>query len=457
VQVIANNLHFLRIVQKLSIININNSIYDGCHKSGYIKIGNSSIINYILIYNNIILMKNLRLFGFLMMLASSALFVNCTSDPIAGADGIAGTDGLDGLDGIDGLDSTEDCRACHSSDHLEPIKAAYASTVHATGSSWARGTSGSCAQCHSNEGFIDFQEMGFVSAAGQTPNPITCNGCHNPIAGHRSFDFDTDGNDYALRTFAPVSLIVDESVVLDATNDSDPMGASNACISCHQPRHEGPTGLEAEYTIDSGHWGPHHGPQATLVEGIEGYEFSNIGISAAGTSGHSEGSSCVACHMSEGGHTWEPSTPTSVTCTKCHDAKTEVAGFEPDMLTLAGQLATVEGWEYKYSVLRDDSLDPVLDADNKLQFLDANGDITKESSMYVIELDDNGDKITEVVIGAVHSDSPNPGFYGMGATFTSDQAGAAFNYIYLTEDKSKGVHNPDYAKALIAQSIDALQ
>lgn len=45
-------------------------------------------------------MKNLRLFGFLMMLASSSLFVNCTSDTVAGPEGPAGIDGKDGKDGI---------------------------------------------------------------------------------------------------------------------------------------------------------------------------------------------------------------------------------------------------------------------------------------------------------------------------------------------------------------------
>lgn len=48
-------------------------------------------------------MKNLRLFSFLMILASSLMFVNCTSDPEPGIPGVAGADGKDGKDGVDGV------------------------------------------------------------------------------------------------------------------------------------------------------------------------------------------------------------------------------------------------------------------------------------------------------------------------------------------------------------------
>ena len=37
------------------------------------------------------------------------------------------------------------------------------------------------------------------------------------------------------------------------------------------------------------------------------------------------------------------------------------------------------------------------------------------------------------------------------------EAQAAWNFALLREDRSKGIHNPNYAKALIANSIEALQ
>ena len=34
---------------------------------------------------------------------------------------------------------------------------------------------------------------------------------------------------------------------------------------------------------------------------------------------------------------------------------------------------------------------------------------------------------------------------------------AAWNFLFIYEDMSKGVHNPAYAKALISNSIEALE
>ena len=42
-------------------------------------------------------------------------------------------------------------------------------------------------------------------------------------------------------------------------------------------------------------------------------------------------------------------------------------------------------------------------------------------------------------------------------TYPSDQAGAIFNYKWIEEDRSHGVHNPKYVKALLKNSIEALQ
>ncbi|MBT8315078.1 MAG: hypothetical protein KJP26_11515, partial [Maribacter sp.] len=61
-----------------------------------------------------------------MILASSLLFVQCTSDPLEGPPGRDGIDGIDGVDGIDGIDAaTASCVSCHSSSFREPIIAAY--------------------------------------------------------------------------------------------------------------------------------------------------------------------------------------------------------------------------------------------------------------------------------------------------------------------------------------------
>jgi len=330
-----------------------------------------------------------------MILASSSLLVNCTSDPIQGPPG---------EDGIDGVDATTDCRACHSLEHREPIELAYSISGHATGTSWARGTSANCAQCHNNEGFADFQNTGAVQVGGYAvSNPITCTGCHDRIGGHRSFNFDTDGNDYALRTLAPVQLIIDDAITIDSKNDADVLGYSNTCVNCHQPRDSAPTdddAIEGMFTIPV-RFGPHHGPQSTMLEGLGGAEIvGDVDYPTVGAAQHKEGSSCVTCHMDEttdgtnGGHTWVPS---KNVCTDCHDS-------DP---------GSVEGYEASKAAL--------------LVLLQANG-----------VFDEEGELIEETEVTILN-------------------AKAAWNYIYLLEDSSEGIHNPDYAKALLANSIEALQ
>jgi hypothetical protein len=356
-----------------------------------------------------------------MLLASSSLFINCTSDPIQGPAGVAGSDGTDGVDGVDGVDSTTDCRTCHSLEYREPIKLGYSISGHATGSSWARGTSNRCAQCHNNEGFIDFQETGAVADSYLISNPISCNGCHSE---HRSFNFEEDGNDFAVRTVEPVTLIVDSDITIDLANESDVLGLSNLCVNCHQPRQAVPNndGTDIyyiaetdEYEIDNSHWGTHHNPQSTMLEGIQGALLpGSEDYPAPRSSPHRQESSCTNCHMAEssvastGDHTFNP---TLDACIACHDGATtfDVDGVQTAVQAqldeLAVLLAQVEG------------------------------------------VDPDGAPITGIVI----DDSPVAGIF----PFVGAQA--AWNYIFVYEDQSRGVHNPDMVKALLQNTIETLQ
>ena len=369
-----------------------------------------------------------------MIVTSSLLFVQCTSDPIAGPAGVDGIDGIDGVDGIDGADtSAESCIACHSNTFRAPIYAAYETSFHSKGLTEGSvnyaGARASCAQCHSNEGFVDYIENGFVNPGGYygltepelvindngTPdddsddypevddrglpiysnNPvpfvtsITCTTCHDT---HKSFDFENDGNDLALRALEPVSLMTDGTVI-------DYGDGSNTCINCHQPRRTAPTPDDAGmFRVTSTHWGPHHGPQATLLEGIQGAMIAGSeAIPGVGSAAHRTGSTCVSCHMGDtsddinGLHSM---IPTETACITCHSNGIPSDDFlASDMATLAGLLENV---------------------------------------------------------GIVHEDHPVPG------TYSILEAEAAWNYLFILEDGSMGVHNPKYAKALIKNSIQAL-
>ncbi|HKK12324.1 MAG TPA: hypothetical protein VJ945_05805 [Flavobacteriaceae bacterium] len=363
-------------------------------------------------------MKKFKFFSFLLIAASSLMFMQCTSEytPIPGTDGIDGVDGAPGADGV----GVQECIDCHSSEHRDAIMTQYAISNHANGTSWARGTSQGCAQCHNNQGFIDlfsglyFDDEGYPTAnldpdynPYQTSSPIYCTGCHNSDKGHRSFDFANDGNDYAMRTLDPVSLVIDRSITIDSKNDADTMGYSNTCINCHQPRTPAPTpNAYGNFAVTSSHWGPHHGPQGTFLYGIGGAILPGA-MPAIGDATHAKGASCITCHMGEpseaenGGHTWNP---TDNACITCHgDRPEEVEGFADLKATLLAELQT-KG----------------LDSTGTKYIIDATGHL--QTGTYPVKV-----------------------------------AQAAFNYLMLEEDKSEGIHNPEYAKDLAQNSIDALQ
>ena len=367
-------------------------------------------------------MKTRKFFGFLMILASGFLFLNCTSDPIPGPpgeDGIDGVDGVDGQDGQDGVSGTASCVQCHSNANREAVAASFAVSKHAIGETWEeRGFyfgRTSCSKCHSGLGYEQFIETGEIIGSPDLEVPLSCNSCHGVM--HETFDFETDGQDYALRNTAGTQLDLAPSITLDFE------GPSNNCITCHQPRtsYEIPTlNPDGTYVVPDTRFGPHYGAQSTVLEGILGAEIQgDVAYDPPGTFPHRTGSSCVQCHMepsedpSIGGHSWNANLES---CVACHPPL-ENTEFTSDMATLLALLQQVEGEGFD-----EDEFGNIIP---------------------------NG----EVVIGIIQPGSTsasNPGI------FSDVAAMAAWNYKTLYYDQSEGIHNPSYANSLLKNSIQAL-
>jgi hypothetical protein len=175
-------------------------------------------------------------------------------------------------------------------------------------------------------------------------------------------------------------------------------GEGNLCVNCHQGRRDAPVAVNGVVTGISEHWGPHHGPQSAMM----------LGLSGAGVTGSVHGhyggvpNTCVHCHMGDGlDHHFEPS---ASTCNPCHDNgnSLDVDGVQTEITALSDQL---------------------------------------------------GDELLR--LGLINENSPDGH-----PTVTSApelQAYALWNWIYVAhEDKSKGVHNYDYAKAMLEWGIAAI-
>lgn len=340
--------------------------------------------------------SKLFMLGFIL----AFMFSSCTKE---GPMGPAGTDGSDGTDGTDGVDGQVTCLVCHSGANMEAKQGQFWMSAHAVGAiavDYAGGRA-SCAECHSHEGFVQYATLGEVLGDITNPSAWECNTCHGL---HKTFE----GQDYALRLDDPVNPKFDNTITMDL------MGNSNLCANCHQSRRAEPAyGMEVaptdSFKITSTHYGPHHGAQGNVVAGMGFAEIpGSVAYPEAGSSKHLNQASCVGCHMAEftdeqGGHSFIPSV---ASCNECHDADLE---------------------DYNY------------------------GGVQTEVHEMLVEL--RGQLLELHVLEGNEDD----GFHPHVGTYPTVQVQAFFNWVGLEEDRSLGVHNPKYVKALLRNSIEAME
>ena len=329
--------------------------------------------------------SKLFMLGFIL----AFMFSSCTKEGPMGPAGEDGTNGIDGTDGTDGVDGIAFCLECHTSETIDNLTAEWSGSGHATGFSLGyAGTREDCSRCHSGVGFSAYLE-GSVDASG---SPIGCSACHSH--GEPPVFQDDEGNPVFISTTDAVTLLTNSTVIIDMES------SANLCANCHQPMTGIPTDDDGDgmFEVTSTHWGPHHGPQATLLEGLGGVEFPGS-VSYPGTKSHPHRSSadCVSCHMEDSNHNF--AAPEVTACSSCHG-----------------------------------------DIDD----FDVNGKLTEIHTLM--------EELAEMLIekGLLHDGHPNPGVYPV------EEVAALYNFLLIEEDKSEGVHNPPYAEALLTNTIEAI-
>jgi hypothetical protein len=303
---------------------------------------------------------------------------------LAGCAGPEGPAGPAGEQGPPGEPGATTCTDCHdSTTTIIAAQGQWAESGHGMGDSYLRGTRNSCAGCHAGEGFTAAVAAGIgpdaVESGVTNPTRQTCRTCHEV---HTTY---TDA-DWALTTTDAVTLYA-SGVEFDG-------GKGNLCANCHQPRRGIAEAVDGQIEITSSHWGPHHGPQSTML----------LGIGGAGVEG------------SPSAH----GTMVADTCVSCHVRDTYDHTFEPDVAACTGCHADIEDF-------------------------DLNGLQTE-----VAEMLDELEELLEAA-GSLHDGHPVEGFYSEAV------ASATWNWIYISlEDSSLGVHNPTYTKAMLQAALDAL-
>jgi predicted CXXCH cytochrome family protein len=289
--------------------------------------------------------------------------------------------------------SPDVCAQCHDepSHHPEPI--AWEASVHSSDWDIQHFTRSSCAACHTAQGFVDMTVDGGVYQANSDPDPITCSACHDP--------HDAPG---------PANLRLGS--------------VEDACTSCHKLR-------------VSSH-GIHHSNQGNMIAGtdgmeLEGYEYSN--------SSHSNvDGACATCHMA--------GLPSFIT-----DIIDQDGEVEADSISLSEATGIVGGHTF----------DVIGEFDGE-EFVNGEGcvDCHSSVSIEVLEfsqhtimnlLDDLKANLPVAAEGGAgaHEDAGNPVFSG--DLLTETETAAAFNWYFVANDGSYGVHNHSYAADLLNASI----
>lgn len=360
-------------------------------------------------------MKKKLLYLFSLVAIFAITLMSCEGPQ--GPQGPQGQAGVDGTDGTDGVDANSFCINCHTLDNKTTIKSQFAMSSHGVGNyvGYAGGRNG-CAKCHSYQGAMETMLTGLDTTATGFDLPVAfqCDMCHD---FHMTLEEDKFP-DYALRSNKPVSLISDgHSTIIDLA------GSGNACATCHQTRRSTAAfGSGGFVNVSSTHWGGHHGPQGNILAGNGAYEVT--GSMAIGNTAHTNMAGCSDCHMAKnsdnlnvGGHTWVMEADgyeNVVGCQECHSDATsfDIGGVQTEVHELLEEL---------HGLLVDHGL------------------YSEEG------LHEGGHPVTSKELNED------------GSMHTEEQAGAVFNYILFEEDRSSGVHNPKYTKAILTNTIEMVK
>jgi len=323
------------------------------------------------------------------------------------------------------------CVDCHGSESKFPVRGVrgqYVTSGHRTLGNASYANADDCQGCHTNEGFIQRVKTGKVDTKKFVSNPseIGCFTCHAPH----------DSGNFSLRTVAKVSLANGQVFEKDK---------ANLCAQCHQARRTPKDEVRAR-NIPTDSWGAHHGPQADMLAGTNAYEFPGKKYTS---SVHTAlpNANCVTCHMTlpAGRYSLAPSIGG-------HSFRIAGEVHEEHRVNTAG--CTNSGCHAEMKQVTDTHYF------DKRAAADYDGDGKTETVQEeVIGLLDRLINSKGTGLLQTMKDAPYDAkgkFANSKTQYPVETVAALYNYKFVLEDGSKGVHNTTYAVQLLMDSIKAL-
>jgi hypothetical protein len=339
--------------------------------------------------------------------------------------------------GLDVPNTVGVCESCHDDAPGHPQGTQWYASDHAGGFSTAvsipSGEGGTtnqyCVRCHTEAGFIAFASNsvagnGIVTTTNTAYTAIGCQTCHEP----HGLTSPTNDN-YLIRLMSSATF-GDGTVITNG-------GEGNLCMNCHHSRNGSAVTNVMNYPLGLNTWaqgssfGTHDGPQGDMLEGVNAITY---GL-AIPSSAHrlTVTNSCVGCHMQtiastdpgfllSGGHTFEMSYMVGTNkvdqvgvCNQCHGG---ITNFNFPVEDYAN-VGTILGVQTNVQILMD-QLSMLLPNKNGI--------------------------ITNVAQSSLSTTT----------NWTTLQLEAAYNWQFVKEDGSLGVHNAPFATGLLKASIATL-
>ena len=318
--------------------------------------------------------------------------------------------------------NTGQCNQCHDDPTHHYKGTAWENSMHAVTTTDPAGNA-TCVGCHTGTGFI--QRMnGITTIIDTSYHAIDCAACHEPHG------ITATGTTHQIRNMTSVTLGDGTTVPLTG-NDSRgyPVTAGEGilCMQCHQARVNASTYVNS--TAGSAHYGPHEGPQADMLMGTNGYTYgeshSNLRPPVRGSQHLRDlpyaGSRDHRSRIPQGGRPYlhaQLHSPRGkkemlvAACQTCHGP--DVTTFDFPLFDYNGD-GVIQGVQTEVQSLLD-KLSTMLPAQQPVK--------------------------TSLTIDA---------------TWNQHQLQAAYNWQFVNNDGSRGIHNTAYAVGLLKASIADLQ
>jgi len=338
--------------------------------------------------------------------------------------GCEGPEGPAGLNGQDGADGNGTCGLCHSENATDVnLKfAQYELSQHNRGIVYEEEAGRvQCGGCHSGDGFAEAAALGQDDAKTLAAAKINCKACHTIHKNYAQSDF-------GLRITSGFALRVNKANI--------DLGKGNLCAKCHQGRaftRTTPDTISPSGTSSYSRFGPHYGTPANVFTMNGPYSIEGASTPLPSSNPHMSAApnACVTCHMGTdaanpavGGHSFLMPVANLAkvgTCATsgCHTATEMTDGSLTK--AIAADIAT-----YRRKLIDKGWLDTTQAVNEEFPKMAVLGEYFATPG---------GKKRTDM---------------------TKSDVEVTLNYLYIAKDRSNGVHNPNYIKAIVAQGLEYL-